>query len=356
MPPIMGATAFVMASFLERPYIEIALAATIPSILYYFGLFAQIDAYAARRGLKGIARAELPSLSGAVKEGWLYLFVFALLIFMMVQLRQDTLAPFYATALLLVPQAAEAGTVVASSGPSASTYRVGTQIGNTQRITLRQGDSITVLDNGGTRVLRGPGTFILARQGGQTNNRAFTALTTQRSATRARTGAVRGVNGAEKTNPNLWYVDVAAEGTICVNDPDNIRLWRADTQAQSTYTIASQGAETTITFPAGEMLAAWDIYNLPEPETTYSIGTGGSAVEGARTRVDARAAGSSVDHAHRWRPRLAGSPPDAERHHRVEFRPPRRLRTIALRAAVGACRRLSRRRHSGSRGLARRRR
>ena len=38
-----GATAFVMASFLERPYIEIALAATIPSILYYFGLFAQMQ-------------------------------------------------------------------------------------------------------------------------------------------------------------------------------------------------------------------------------------------------------------------------------------------------------------------------
>ncbi len=102
MPPIMGATAFVMASFLERPYIEIALAAAIPSILYYFGLFAQIDAYAARRGLKGIARTELPSVSAAIKEGWLYLFVFGLLIFMMVHLRQDTLAPFYATALLLV--------------------------------------------------------------------------------------------------------------------------------------------------------------------------------------------------------------------------------------------------------------
>ena len=50
MPPIMGATAFVMASFLSRPYIEIALAAAIPSVLYYFGLFAQIDAYSARRG------------------------------------------------------------------------------------------------------------------------------------------------------------------------------------------------------------------------------------------------------------------------------------------------------------------
>lgn len=102
MPPIMGATAFVMASFLSRPYVEIALAAAIPSLLFYFGLFAQIDAYAARRGLKGLEPAEVPSLLVAVKEGWVYLFVFALLIFMMVALRQETLAPFWATGLLLV--------------------------------------------------------------------------------------------------------------------------------------------------------------------------------------------------------------------------------------------------------------
>ena len=102
MPPIMGATAFVMASFLSRPYIEIALAAAIPSLLYYFGLFTQIDAYAARRGLKGMERSELPSLLQTIKDGWLYIAVFALLIFMMVALRQDTLAPFWATGLLLV--------------------------------------------------------------------------------------------------------------------------------------------------------------------------------------------------------------------------------------------------------------
>jgi TRAP transporter 4TM/12TM fusion protein len=102
MPPIMGATAFVMASFLSRPYVEIALAAAIPSLLFYFGLFAQIDAYAARRGLKGLEPAEVPSLLAAVKEGWVYLFVFGLLIFMMVALRQETLAPFWATGLLLL--------------------------------------------------------------------------------------------------------------------------------------------------------------------------------------------------------------------------------------------------------------
>ena len=51
MPPVMGATAFVMATFLEIPHSEIIIAAAFPSFLYYFGLFMQIDAYAARNGL-----------------------------------------------------------------------------------------------------------------------------------------------------------------------------------------------------------------------------------------------------------------------------------------------------------------
>lgn len=102
MPPIMGATAFVMASFLARPYIEIAIAAAIPSALYYLGLFAQIDAYSARRGLKGLPAADLPTLRTAAAEGWPYLAVFGVLIFMMVALRQEALAPFYAVVLLLV--------------------------------------------------------------------------------------------------------------------------------------------------------------------------------------------------------------------------------------------------------------
>ena len=102
MPPVMGTTAFVMASFLGRPYLEIAAAAAIPSLLYYFGLFIQIDAYAARHNLKGIPREQLPSIKETLKEGWYYLFVFALLIFLMMFLRQETWAPFYATALLLI--------------------------------------------------------------------------------------------------------------------------------------------------------------------------------------------------------------------------------------------------------------
>ena len=102
MPPIMGATAFVMASWLSRPYVEIMLAAAIPSVLYYFGLFAQIDAYSARRGLKGMARDALPRMLATLKTGWIYIFVFAVLIFLMVAFRWETRAPFYAIVLLLI--------------------------------------------------------------------------------------------------------------------------------------------------------------------------------------------------------------------------------------------------------------
>ena len=101
MPPIMGATAFVMATFLEVPYIDIAIAAVIPSVLYFFGLFMQIDAYAARNKLEGLPREELPSLAQTLKEGWYFVVVFALLIWMLVFLQREALAPYYATALLI---------------------------------------------------------------------------------------------------------------------------------------------------------------------------------------------------------------------------------------------------------------
>tara|TARA_R110000822_G_scaffold76277_1_gene183271 strand:+ start:1996 stop:3939 length:1944 start_codon:yes stop_codon:yes gene_type:complete len=102
MPPVMGATAFVMATFLDIPYGEIALAAAIPSALYFFGLFTQIDFYAARNRLAGLPAIDLPKIKQTMIEGWHYIFVFAFLIWMLLFMKQEAIAPFYATALLLV--------------------------------------------------------------------------------------------------------------------------------------------------------------------------------------------------------------------------------------------------------------
>ena len=102
LPPIMGSTAFVMATFLNVPYTTVALAAAIPAFLYFFGLFIQVDAYAARKGLVGTPKEELPSLSTTMKQGWFYIAAFMVLIFLLVYLQREAVAPFIATGVLVV--------------------------------------------------------------------------------------------------------------------------------------------------------------------------------------------------------------------------------------------------------------
>ncbi|TNE34562.1 MAG: TRAP transporter large permease subunit, partial [Alphaproteobacteria bacterium] len=78
-----------------------AIAAIIPSILYYLALFIQIDAYAARNDMPGMPRENLPKLGETFRKGWHFIAVFVLLTVMLVYLKQEVLAPFYATVLLI---------------------------------------------------------------------------------------------------------------------------------------------------------------------------------------------------------------------------------------------------------------
>ncbi len=171
--------------------------------------------------------------------------------------------------------AALAGTVVAVTGPSAGQYPVGKQIGDTQRITLAAGDRLTVLDASGTRVLTGPGTFILARQGARVTNSALSALTQQRQARTARVASSRTAETGEgPTRPNIWYVDVAKSGRMCVSDPTAVRLWRGDTESDASFTIsavAQPASPVALTFHAGEMLAGWDSRIALAEGLIYSI-------------------------------------------------------------------------------------
>lgn len=61
MPPIMGAAAFIMADSLAIPYNDIALAALIPSLLFYFGVIVSIHYEAKRMNYRGLPADEIPS-------------------------------------------------------------------------------------------------------------------------------------------------------------------------------------------------------------------------------------------------------------------------------------------------------
>ena len=63
--------------------------------------------------------------------------------------------------VLALPGIAAAAIVVASSGPSARNFPAGKKLDDAASITLQAGDSVTVLDAKGTRVLRGAGTISL---------------------------------------------------------------------------------------------------------------------------------------------------------------------------------------------------
>jgi len=101
MPPVMGAVAFVMASFLGISYVDVAIAALIPAVLFYLGLFVQVDFFARKTGLEGLPKKDIPRLSTVLKEGFLYIFAFLVLIYFL-YLRREAQAPFYATVALLI--------------------------------------------------------------------------------------------------------------------------------------------------------------------------------------------------------------------------------------------------------------
>jgi len=102
MPPIMGTVAFIMAELAGVPYSEIIIAAFIPAFLFYWGLIIQVDSYAARVGLQGMSRNEIPSLRETLKDGWKYIIVLAFLVFGLIYMRWGARAPFFASGLLLL--------------------------------------------------------------------------------------------------------------------------------------------------------------------------------------------------------------------------------------------------------------
>ena len=73
MPPIMGAAAFLMAEYMDLPYIQVAVKAILPAVLYFAGIFITVHLEAKKLGLKGIPKNELPKVSYLLKKVYLLL-------------------------------------------------------------------------------------------------------------------------------------------------------------------------------------------------------------------------------------------------------------------------------------------
>lgn len=72
MPPIMGSAAFILAEYTAVPYQEVVLAALLPALLYYLGVFLQVHFRAVREDLRP-SEDEVPTLVSTFRVGWVFM-------------------------------------------------------------------------------------------------------------------------------------------------------------------------------------------------------------------------------------------------------------------------------------------
>ncbi|HLV10995.1 MAG TPA: TRAP transporter fused permease subunit, partial [Trueperaceae bacterium] len=130
MPPIMGAAAFLMADYLGVPYGQIAIAATLPALLYFLAAGVAVDLYARSHGLRGMKASEIEPLKSVLREGWLYILPILVIYVLLVAGYSPTLSALVGLAmavLLMVVQRAGLRQIVAAfeaAGRGAATLTV----------------------------------------------------------------------------------------------------------------------------------------------------------------------------------------------------------------------------------------
>ena len=73
MPPVMGSAAFIMAEYTGIEYREIAIAAFLPAVLYYVGVYSQVHFRALRFDLGGLDPDSIPPMRRTLRQGGMFL-------------------------------------------------------------------------------------------------------------------------------------------------------------------------------------------------------------------------------------------------------------------------------------------
>ncbi|MDA7828935.1 TRAP transporter permease [bacterium] len=103
MPPVMGAAAFVMASFIGVTYFEVVKHAFLPAIISYIALFYISHLEALKLGLKGMDESDVPNLKKTFLSGLHHLIPIFVLIYLLVYMRYTaSYSIFYATLSLIL--------------------------------------------------------------------------------------------------------------------------------------------------------------------------------------------------------------------------------------------------------------
>ena len=103
MPPIMGAAAFIIAEYVNVPYVEVVKAAAIPALASYFGLFCITHLEASKLGIKGLPREDIPPFFKTLRKGIHYMIPIGVLLYELVWLRHSPELAAFRSIMTLFP-------------------------------------------------------------------------------------------------------------------------------------------------------------------------------------------------------------------------------------------------------------
>jgi TRAP transporter 4TM/12TM fusion protein len=109
LPPVMGSAAFIMVEITGITYKEIVIAAIIPAILYYVGVYFQVHLKSLKLGLKGMEESKIPKIGKTLKEGGVFVVPLSVIVVaLFLGFSPSLVAAFGTVAVLLVsiPRAA----------------------------------------------------------------------------------------------------------------------------------------------------------------------------------------------------------------------------------------------------------
>ncbi|WP_299851116.1 TRAP transporter fused permease subunit [uncultured Roseovarius sp.] len=83
MPPIMGASAFIIAEFIGISYYDVIVHAMIPAFIAYLSLFYISHLESLKMGLVGLPKSDLPAMRKTFKEGAYFLIPIGMLVYLL---------------------------------------------------------------------------------------------------------------------------------------------------------------------------------------------------------------------------------------------------------------------------------
>ncbi len=102
LPPVMGAAAFLIVEFTGIPYAEVIIAAALPALAFFFGMWVMVHFEAVDNEIGGLDRSKLNDPRQLLAQGWFYLVPIVLLVYLLVSVRLSVARSAWYTIIALV--------------------------------------------------------------------------------------------------------------------------------------------------------------------------------------------------------------------------------------------------------------